>query len=839
MPSPAFARAVVLHRRAVDEHNAGRPARALRTLRAAWHLVEPAGDEEAVLAARIWISMAMCEGELHGVDAALTCLTEASRWVSQAADPSLEALVCVQRGLIELRHRSLDEALRHFTQAVEAIDHLEPRDACMLLVNRGTLALYLPDLSLAAADFRRAARYAEQISDRLRLYMSRHNLAYVDFIRGDLPLALDGMQHAAEFGNDLPQGIPLLDRARVLVEAGLAHEADRVLAEAATIFRRDRLAQDLAETELERARCALVAGDHAAARRFASSARDRFRRRGNDRWRRRAELVLLQGDLAGGRPGPRLVGPAQRLADEFGSESADAQARTARLIAAEAYLSGGESDAARAIIDTLGRPGRREPITARLHDTYVRAHLDAVQGDRGTAVRNVRAGLDTLGAYQARFGSIDLQTAAAIHGRRLAELGIELALRTGRPAAILTAAEQARAMSSRLPAVRPPQDSAAAELLADLRFTVESLRTAGGAEAEALQRRRADLERQINARRWTLSGGGSARRPATAPRLRSRLASTGSVMVTYLEARGRLVAVTLGDKASRLYDLGDSGAAVERVRRVRADLDVLAQPLLPGGIASAVRASCERSLAALDETLVRPWCPDGRRLVVVTTGILGHLPWGALPSLRGVPVVVAPSATGWLSSCERPCSTDPSVVAVAGPHLERADEEVKGVCAAWPTARAVSGPGADRSSVTAALAASSVVHIAAHGVHQTENPLFSSLRLADGPMFAHELDQTARTPEHVILSACELGLATVRPGDEALGLTSVLLHLGTRSVVAGVARVGDDVAAETMIAYHRGLAAGRDSAEALAEALAGLDAEQPAPFVCFGSAWGI
>jgi CHAT domain-containing protein len=75
--------------------------------------------------------------------------------------------------------------------------------------------------------------------------------------------------------------------------------------------------------------------------------------------------------------------------------------------------------------------------------------------------------------------------------------------------------------------------------------------------------------------------------------------------------------------------------------------------------------------------------------------------------------------------------------------------------------------------------------VAAHGVHQPENPLFSSIRMVDGPVFAHELEQAARAPEHVVLSACEVGLATIRPGDEPLGLASVLLHLGTRSVVAG------------------------------------------------------
>jgi CHAT domain-containing protein len=131
------------------------------------------------------------------------------------------------------------------------------------------------------------------------------------------------------------------------------------------------------------------------------------------------------------------------------------------------------------------------------------------------------------------------------------------------------------------------------------------------------------------------------------------------------------------------------------------------------------------------------------------------------------------------------------------------------------------------------MSGAAVLHVAAHGVHHTENPMFSSLRLEDGVLFAHELDQTVRAPEHVVLSACELGLATVRPGDEALGLTSVLLRLGARSVVAGIARVGDDVAAETMIDYHKRLAAGADSAAALAEATA----DRAAPFVCFGATW--
>ena len=80
----------------------------------------------------------------------------------------------------------------------------------------------------------------------------------------------------------------------------------------------------------------------------------------------------------------------------------------------------------------------------------------------------------------------------------------------------------------------------------------------------------------------------------------------------------------------------------------------------------------------------------------------------------------------------------------------------------------------------------------------------------------------------------QLGKATTRRGDEALGLTRVLLQLGAQCVVAGVAQVADDRAVIVMADYHRRLAAGEDSASALASATA---SGPYVPFVCFGSSW--
>jgi CHAT domain-containing protein len=223
--------------------------------------------------------------------------------------------------------------------------------------------------------------------------------------------------------------------------------------------------------------------------------------------------------------------------------------------------------------------------------------------------------------------------------------------------------------------------------------------------------------------------------------------------------------------------------------------------------------------------------------VLVSTGVLGQLPWASLPSLRARPLTVAPSATKWLLSATGSRAGTVAAVALAGPDLARGQAEAEAVGSAWGTGRVLGPHEATMAALGDAMGTATVLHVAAHGLHQPENPLFSSVRMTDGPVFAHELDQRGDAPEHVVLSACEVGLATIRPGDEALGLASVLLHLGTRSVIAGVARVGDAVAEQTMAGYHAKLATGIDSSVALAEALSEVDADVVPPFVNFGAAW--
>jgi tetratricopeptide (TPR) repeat protein len=844
--APNLSQARRLHERGVAQNLAGHPLLAVRTLRRALALcsgAEPASERAArILTARIWISMATSVSELNGLDPGLQTLARAQQVADELAEPGLDVVVHGEMGYMKVRGGHVEDGLRHLDRAVELLAHADPDNQHAILLNRGTTHLFRGDLARARTDLTGAVQLAERHGLPIEGVKARHNLGYLEFLSGNLALALRTMHEVLAVPAEFSRAVVLLDRSRVLFEAGLHREADESLVEAERLFRADRLWKDVAEVELARAECAMIDGQIPAARRLAASARTRFRRRANDRWRRDAELVLITADLAAGRPGGLLARVALRLAAEFRADGLSSRARTAQLLAAEALLRSGSPEQARQVAAVAGPVRADDPISARLQTRLVRARLALASGGAALARREIRTGLTELARHQSRFGSLDLQTASAVHGRQLTALDLDLALAGSNPVTLLASIERGRAISSRLPPVLAVADPAVAELLAELRMLGEELRViesdATAARRVAAQRRRiAEIQRQLRTRAWQLEGTGSAREPVTLAVLQASVAEAGCVFVSVVESAGRLHAQLVDDGRPRTVPLAAAHRVGELWLRVRADLNALAMGRLPEPLRVAVAASLARSLGLLDELLIRPLGMADQRLVIAPTGELTMLPWNLLPSLRGRPVVVAPSATAWIAAQVPPTTRARSSVApIAGPDLARAADEVEQIGRIWGDRAAEVTVKGRPEDLVRVLAECSVVHVAAHGEHQAENPLFSSIRLADGSVFAYELEQRPLAAEHVVLSACELGQATIRPGDEALGLTSVLLHLGSRSVISGVARVHDEVAAEVMVGYHRSLAAGMDSARALAESCARTGAI-PAPFVCFGAAW--
>nr|WP_246280807.1 CHAT domain-containing protein [Cellulomonas humilata] len=308
-------------------------------------------------------------------------------------------------------------------------------------------------------------------------------------------------------------------------------------------------------------------------------------------------------------------------------------------------------------------------------------------------------------------------------------------------------------------------------------------------------------------------------------------------MVVYLQHEGVLRALVLTRTRASLVALGPLGVAHEATSRVRADLDVLAGAL-PAGLDVGVRAARGADAAALSALVLDPVLSlvGDRDLVVVPTGGLLTVPWAALAATRGRAVTVAVSATSWVDRVgAAPVAPTGATVLVAGPGTTRGDAEVATVAelvrAAGLVPQVLLGDTATVGRARAALAGAGVVHVAAHGRHEADNPLFSSLELADGPLMGYDLLRLPRPPQLVVLSCCDLGLHDTRPGDESLGTASALLASGARTVVASVAREADEVALPLMVDLHRRLVAGERPAAALAAA----GSAAATGFVCFGS----
>jgi tetratricopeptide (TPR) repeat protein len=782
------------------------------------------------LSARILLSLSYPTHEMGRVGESIGLLVQAERLAHRRSLGQLTVITRAQHGLLLLHEGRVLDAIQQLDGAVQLLDDAEPADQCKILINRGEAHDQLGHIRSAIADFSHAFVLSRRYGLAELEFAARHNLGYMHYLTGNLPRSLELMPTVEQATSDHYRGVVGIDRSRVLLSAGLVADADRTLIDASAALKRTEMLTLLAEAELTRADVALLAGNYRLAQSLSHTAVARLKRRSNRRATALGELVMLRADAEAGTRTDKLVRIADRLTATFSELGMPDQATLARLIAIEYTGS-----------DTRGRRRRLpamsdgQPLDLRLYGRLVRTKLAFARGDRRTGHRQARAGLADLMKHQAQFGSLDLQTSSAVHGVGLAALAVAEEISAGRPADVLAWLERARAISSRVTPVRPPEDKVTAELLTQLRWVVTQLDHEGAESegSEQLRRRRQALQRQIRSRSWSVQGSGSVNREPKIGDVREAL--DGAALITLFGIDDEIHGIVLTRRGCWMQRLTTMAEAERLCHRITADLDALALSHVPEPLRASARNSLARDLRTLDQLLLTPLNLPDAPIVVVPPGRLAALPWADLPRLSGRPLTIAPSAAAWLEAHARFRNNSGPVVAVAGPGLRRADQEVTGVAEHWPGCETLTGADATGEAFLNATSGAQLVHVAAHGLHERESPLFSAIRLVDGPLVGYDLDRIAQPPRQVVLSACELGQATVRPGDEALGLTRALLHSGTSTIISGVAKVSDEGAADLMVDYHRRLAAGAAPAYALADALQA--APEPIPFACFGAGW--
>jgi len=243
---------------------------------------------------------------------------------------------------------------------------------------------------------------------------------------------------------------------------------------------------------------------------------------------------------------------------------------------------------------------------------------------------------------------------------------------------------------------------------------------------------------------------------------------------------------------------------------------------------------------------VRVWLRQPR-LIVVPHGVLHYVPFAALRDskshrclLEDFTITYAPSASAlrFLRAKESPVEGTSLVLGdpvTPSPRLPGAAEEAVSVARILGTTAHL-GADARESLLFDLHGKTDLVHLAAHGLYDPANPLFSRIMLAasgtrDGNLTVQDILSSVDLTgvNLVVLSACQSAVGARSGGDEVVGLTRALLYAGTPGVISTLWNIDDAASAGLMEEFYRRLVAGASVADALRQAQLATKERYPDP----------
>lgn len=754
---------------------------------------------------------------------------------------ALAGRVLMRRAAVLVYIGRRDEALRDQNQVVAILRrHDDLLWEARARSHRGLILLEMGQTQRAESDFRHAEELYAREGQEWEHATARHNRGLVAAASGHVPEALQLLAEADQCYERL--GTPMLDvaidRCAVLMSAGLAADAYAETNAAITRHTESGIRRSVKFAELlySSATTALAAGDPKAATEQAEEAAAMFARQRRARWLARTRLALVQARHAEGDSSLsayRLACSAARQLEILGAEeSPEAHMLAGRL----ALLRGNPQAAERHLSDAARR--RTGPVVTQSRAWLARALLAESRGQDREMLAACRRGLSIVAECQQMLGASEMRAAVTAYGSELAAIGQRAALRRGDARRLLAWSERWRATTQTVTPARPPADEELARDMSALREVSRRLEYNPGAAAQvtALRRERKRLERAVRDRILQTPGLASQRaRPVSLPELRATLGD--GVLVELVEVDGVLHAVTVSRSGLRLRTVGSVADVAREVLLAR----FLLQRLAGGRRVPDAGQAVVRGGELLEKAVLGPAVQDldAGTIVVIPSGRLHAIPWGLMPALRGRAVCVSPSATAWLRARSTPAPADRRVTLVRGPGLPFAEAEIKGLAGLYPQATVLAGGEATTGRVLAGLNGSWLAHIAAHGTFRVDNPLFSDLRMEDGPLTVYDIEGIPSAPYRLVLSACDSGRAAAVGADELLGVASSLMPLGTTGIVAAILPVNDQATGPVMTSLHEAVAAGSGFPQALRAAreaaTSTLELATACSFVALGS----
>jgi tetratricopeptide (TPR) repeat protein len=687
------------------------------------------------------------------------------------------------------------------------------------LSGRGLVYLAVGSLARADADFVAAGHLFAETGQEVEAVHTVLNRGVAAARSGDFPAALSLFDEAAARYRALNVPAPFLalDRCDALLAAGLAGEAlDEADAAVQVIEHLHSWSTKKAELLLAAANCAMAAAQPQGALDRAQSAHRLFRSQHNAWGQAHSTLVLVQARYAIGPVSARLLSAAERAAgrlDELGS----GEASRAHLLAGRLALDLGRGQDAERHLGAAARSRRRGPAVSRASGWLGEALRADAAGRPRRLLAACRRGLEVLDEHRFTLGASELRAQATAHGAELAALAQRHVAAAGRPRRFLAWAERWRATALAVPAVRPPADPELIVDLAALREVTGRLDEARrrGTPSGSLQREQLRLEAVVRARSLQARGGaGTGAAGIDVDRLIEALGQAR--LVEIVDVDGVLHLLVCGAGKVRQFTAGRTEDAMRAAEFARFALRRLARSR-PGDDPDSSLAILKAAGPDLQDAILGPAAGGlgDRPVVIVPPGKLHTIPWALLPALTDRTFSVAPSASSWLRAHAAPPPARRHVVLARGPGLATDGAEVPVVAGLYDDVTVLSGAEAAARRVLSALDGAWLAHVAAHGRFRADSPMFSSLRMQDGPLTVYDFEQLRRAPYRLVLPSCDSAVLAPVGADELLGLVSSLMPLGTAGIVAGVVPLNDRAVMPLMVNLHRYLRAGLGLAESL------------------------
>jgi CHAT domain-containing protein len=322
-------------------------------------------------------------------------------------------------------------------------------------------------------------------------------------------------------------------------------------------------------------------------------------------------------------------------------------------------------------------------------------------------------------------------------------------------------------------------------------------------------------------------------------------------LVEFVESDGMISAFAAVDDKVRYFGALASKAEIEAlVKSLRFQFESLKYgERSVAAILQVLKKRTDHYLTTLYDKILKPLeqALGSRDLVVIPAGPLHYLPFHAFKNearylIEDRLITYAPSASVWLQlqRDQSPEINSALLVAYADEKIPLAEAEVRSIKDLFPKAAVLCGKEATFSAYLEASGGKDLIHLACHGGFRADDPMSSSLHLANGWVTVNDVCRQRLGAKLVTLSACETGRSEVAAGEELLGLARGFLSAGAANIVISLWTVNDAATAGIMKDFYAEIKRGSGFARALQAAQKKRIAlgEHPyfwAPFLMIGS----